>query len=64
MASETKKEVRIFSYTDRISDLMDISDLIITKPGGVSIAEALVKQLPILIMSPFPGRRKEMPGFF
>ena len=63
LATHTKKAVRIFGYTDRISDLMDISDLIITKPGGVSIAEALIKQLPIILMTPLPGQEERNARF-
>jgi len=57
------KKIRIFSYTDRISDLMDIADLIITKPGGMTIAEALVKGLPMLILSAIPGQEERNANF-
>jgi len=40
--------------------LMDASDFIVTKPGAMTISEALVKRLPALIISPIPVRRKEM----
>lgn len=63
IAGGSSKDTRIFGYTDRISDLMDISDLIITKPGGVTISEALVKKLPILIMSPIPGQEERNARF-
>jgi processive 1,2-diacylglycerol beta-glucosyltransferase len=56
MSAGTKKSVRIMGYTDIVSDLMEISDFIITKPGGMTISEALVKRLPILINSPIPGQ--------
>lgn len=38
-----------FGFTDRVSDLMAISDIIITKPGPGTINEALAMKLPILI---------------
>lgn len=57
------KETRIFGYTDRISDLMDISDILITKPGGMTVSEALVKQLPLLILSPIPGQEERNARF-
>lgn len=38
-----------FGFTDRISDLMAISDLVITKPGPGTINEAIAMKLPILI---------------
>lgn len=34
---------------------MDASDCIITKPGGITAAEILVKQLPAILMNPIPG---------
>jgi processive 1,2-diacylglycerol beta-glucosyltransferase len=42
---------------------MDRADLIITKPGGVTIAEALVKRLPILIMDAIPGQEERNARF-
>ncbi|MCX7841937.1 MAG: UDP-N-acetylglucosamine--LPS N-acetylglucosamine transferase [Clostridia bacterium] len=58
MSTDTVKSVKILGYTNNISDLMEISDLIITKPGGMTAAEALVKQLPMLIISPIPGQEE------
>lgn len=39
----------IIGYTNRIADLMMISDLFLTKPGPNSIAEALYCHLPLLV---------------
>lgn len=63
MADGSLKDIKILGYTNRISDLMDVSDFIITKPGGVTISEALVKKLPILIMSPIPGQEERNARF-
>lgn len=63
LAADAVKTVRILSFTDRVSDLMDISDVIITKPGGVTVAEALVKRIPIIIMSPLPGQEERNANF-
>lgn len=38
-----------FGFTDRVSDLMAVSDVIITKPGPGTINEAIAMKLPILI---------------
>ena len=35
---------------------MDASDLIITKPGGVTTAEVLAKKIPMIIIKPIPGQ--------
>lgn len=39
----------VFGFTDRISDLMAIASLIVTKPGPGTINEAIAMKLPILI---------------
>jgi processive 1,2-diacylglycerol beta-glucosyltransferase len=46
--------MRIMEFTNRISDLMAISDLIITKPGPGTVTEAMTMRLPILIDSTSP----------
>jgi len=51
-----KNPVRIFQYVHNIDELMDLSSIIITKPGGITTAEALAKGLPMLIFHPLPGQ--------
>lgn len=63
MAKSSDKNIRILGYTDRISELMDASSLLITKPGGITISEALVKKLPILITTPIPGQEERNARF-
>lgn len=38
---------------------MESSDLIITKPGGLTISEAIAKKLPMIIPYYIPGQEKE-----
>ncbi len=52
------KKIKILGYTDIIPELMGISDFIITKPGGMTISEALVKELPIFLTFPIPGQEE------
>ncbi|MCX7922777.1 MAG: UDP-N-acetylglucosamine--LPS N-acetylglucosamine transferase [Clostridia bacterium] len=54
----SNKTVKILSYTNRVADLMDVSDFLVTKPGGMTISEALVKQLPMFLISPIPGQEE------
>lgn len=39
----------VFGYMNRISDLMAVSDVLVTKPGPGTINEAMAMQLPMLI---------------
>ncbi|TRZ95130.1 glycosyltransferase [bacterium] len=51
-----KKTIRLFSYINNINELMGIANIIITKPGGVTTAEALSKKIPMIIVKPIPGQ--------
>jgi len=51
--------VRVFGFIDNIHELMAVSDIIITKPGGLSIAESLVMKLFPIFISPIPGQEEE-----
>lgn len=55
--------VKVFGFVDNISELMNASDIIITKPGGVTIAEALAIRLPILVWKPIPGQEEQNASF-
>lgn len=50
--------VRAIGYTDAVPELMEMATLIITKPGGLTTAEALAKGLPMLIITPIPGQEQ------
>ncbi len=50
------KKISLYRWTDKISEFMTASDIIITKPGGITTAEALAKKLPMIIIKPIPGQ--------
>lgn len=39
----------IFNFTDRVADLMSITDLLITKSGGMSVMEGIGMRLPMIL---------------
>lgn len=55
-AEKLRLRARIFGYMDNVNEFMSVSDLIITKPGGLTISEALSKNLPMIIVQPIPGQ--------
>lgn len=61
--SMSSKRALIFGFTEKIDEIMAISDLIITKPGGLTITESLAMQLPIAIISPIPGQEEKNAQF-
>ena len=48
-----------FEFIDNVEELMSVSDLIITKAGGLTVSEALTKHLPLVIYKPIPGQEEE-----
>lgn len=53
---KNKKNTVLLKFVDNINELMDASDIIITKPGGITTAEALAKSVPMVIVKPIPGQ--------
>lgn len=51
-----KKAVYTFGFINNVNEYMDASDIIITKPGGLTTSEALSKKLPLILNSPIPGQ--------
>ena len=43
-------------FTDRGHELLEIADVMITKPGGITTAECLSKALPMVLLKPVPGQ--------
>ena len=42
---------------------MSISDLVVTKPGGLTSTESLASGLPIIAINPIPGQEEENARF-
>jgi processive 1,2-diacylglycerol beta-glucosyltransferase len=45
-------------FTTTVERVMTASDLVITKPGGLSVSECLAKRRPMLLVSPIPGQEE------
>ena len=58
-AKDFSRQVIVLGYTDRIPELMALADLLITKPGGITLSEALVRELPMLLCQALPGQEKD-----
>ena len=53
-----KKRVRCLGFVENVDEYMDASDIIITKPGGLTTSEAMAKRLPLILMNPIPGQEE------
>lgn len=61
--SSPQKNVEVFGFVDNIPELMDQSDAIVTKPGGLTTTEAMVKAIPMIIPYYYPGQEEENTDF-
>lgn len=46
------ENIRVIGYTERVWEYMAEADLIVTKPGGITLFETIFAQVPILAWSP------------
>jgi len=60
---QTRNLIVRFGYVQNVEELMEVSDLIITKAGGLTVTEALTKDLPLVIFKPIPGQEVENAQF-
>jgi len=51
-----RKNIYNFGFVNNVDTIMDASDIIITKPGGLTVSEAISKNLPIILVDPIPGQ--------
>ena len=49
---------QIFGFIDFMDELMAASDILITKPGGITVSEALASKLPMILIEPIPGQEE------
>ena len=47
---------KICRFVDNMEEMMAASDVMVTKPGGLSVTEALANHLPLVFFSAIPGQ--------
>ena len=56
--------VHIYEFTRDIPVMMDAADLLVTKPGGMTCTEGMLKGIPMLFDAPIPGQEEENCRYF
>lgn len=56
-------KINLYGFVDDVDIMMSASDCIITKPGGLTVSEALVKNLPLILIKPIPGQEERNTEF-
>ena len=60
---QKQNSIKILEYTNEVPELMSISDLVVSKPGGLTTSESLASNLPMIIINPIPGQEEENAEF-
>jgi processive 1,2-diacylglycerol beta-glucosyltransferase len=55
-AVDRRHSTHVLGFADNMQDLMAVSDLVISKPGGLTTSEALAMGKPLFILNPIPGQ--------
>ena len=57
------ENIRVIGFTDRVYEYMAWADLVLTKPGGITMFESIFSELPILAWEPFLEQEKNNARF-
>lgn len=55
--------VRVLGFVENVYDYMHACDVLVTKPGGLTAAEALVAGIPMVLCRPLPGQEERNARF-
>ncbi len=56
MAKSLDKPIKAYGFVDNMDELMEVSDIMVAKSGGMTSSEAMAKDLPVVITSAIPGQ--------
>jgi processive 1,2-diacylglycerol beta-glucosyltransferase len=57
-AEMTDCPVRVVGFVNNVFDYMHASDVLLTKPGGLTSSEALSARIPMILVKPLPGQEE------
>ena len=60
---ESPKKTKLVFFTDEVENYMHAADLLITKPGGLTVSEALACGIPLAVFDAIPGQEEDNADF-
>ena len=63
LAGGERLPTRLIYFTDEVEKYMHASDLLVTKPGGLTVSEALACNLPMAVFDAIPGQEEDNANF-
>ncbi len=58
VAERLHRTVRVLGFVENVYDYMHACDVLVTKPGGLTAAEALAAEIPMVLCRPLPGQEE------
>ncbi|WKB36266.1 glycosyltransferase [Terrilactibacillus sp. S3-3] len=63
ISRSSKHDIQVEAFVNNINEWMAIADVMITKPGGLTISEAIASELPMIIFKPLGGQEADNTHF-
>ena len=60
---KSSRNTKLLYFVDNVEDYMHIANLIVTKPGGLTVTESIACHLPMAIYSAYPGQEADNVDF-
>jgi processive 1,2-diacylglycerol beta-glucosyltransferase len=57
-AEHTAYPLRVLGFVNNVFDYMHASDVLLSKPGGLTSSEALTARIPMILVKPLPGQEE------
>lgn len=57
-------KIKALGYTRKVALIMDASDVLMSKPGGITSTESIIKNIPLVHIDPIKGLEEDNAAFF
>lgn len=61
--AKSKRRTKLIYFTDEVEKYMHAADLLVTKPGGLTVSEALACDIPLAVFDAIPGQEEDNAQF-
>ncbi len=62
-AAASPRPTKLVYFTDEVENYMHAADLLVTKPGGLTVSEALACNIPLAVFDAIPGQEQDNADF-
>ncbi len=63
LKESARAEIKVLGFVDNVYEYMEVSDILISKAGGITVTESLAKELPLVVIAPIIGQETRNSDF-